>query len=143
MSEPLNVPEAPAAAVATPPLPADAVIIVPVRETVLFPEIVLPVTLSSPEAIAAAQQAVRAQRQFAIVLQLPQGFERHVRVDRIGSIPREQAEVVYFASFACAWSLVAGDIHSSSSMPALNAASRFRMSASILALASALKCRSI
>ena len=68
MSEPINVPEAPAA-VALPPIPAEAVIIVPVRETVLFPEIVLPVTLSSPEAIAAAQQAVRAQRQFAIVLQ--------------------------------------------------------------------------
>ena len=68
MSEPINVPEAPVA-VALPPIPADAVIIVPVRETVLFPEIVLPVTLSSPEAIAAAQQAVRAQRQFAIVLQ--------------------------------------------------------------------------
>jgi ATP-dependent Lon protease len=51
------------------PLPADAVIIVPVRETVLFPEIVLPITLDSREAIAAAQQAVRAQRQFAIVLQ--------------------------------------------------------------------------
>ncbi|CAN7348247.1 endopeptidase La [Phenylobacterium sp. LjRoot225] len=56
-------------AAAFPPLPADAVIIVPVRDTVLFPEIVLPVALSSPEAIAAAQQAVRAQRQFAIVLQ--------------------------------------------------------------------------
>jgi len=68
MSEPINVPEAPAA-VALPSIPADAVIIVPVRETVLFPEIVLPITLSSPEAIAAAQQAVRAQRQFAIVLQ--------------------------------------------------------------------------
>ena len=71
MSEPLNAPGAPAAidAAALTPLPADAVIIVPVRETVLFPEIVLPVALSSPEAIAAAQQAVRAQRQFAIVLQ--------------------------------------------------------------------------
>jgi ATP-dependent Lon protease len=52
-----------------PPLPADAVIIVPVRETVLFPEIVVPVALSSAEAVAAAQQAVRTQRQFAIVLQ--------------------------------------------------------------------------
>jgi ATP-dependent Lon protease len=52
-----------------PPLPADAVIIVPVRETVLFPEIVAPIALSSAEAVAAAQQAVRSQRQFAIVLQ--------------------------------------------------------------------------
>lgn len=54
---------------ALPPLPADAVIIVPVRESVLFPEIVLPVNLDGRVAIAGAQQAVRAQRQFAIVLQ--------------------------------------------------------------------------
>jgi ATP-dependent Lon protease len=54
---------------AIPPLPPEAVIVVPVRETVLFPEIVLPLTLDGREAIAAAQQAVRAQRQFAVVLQ--------------------------------------------------------------------------
>jgi ATP-dependent Lon protease len=51
------------------------VIIVPVRETVLFPEIVLPVALDESEAIAAAQQAVRAQRQFAVVLRKDPGAE--------------------------------------------------------------------
>ena len=54
---------------ALPPLPADAVIIVPVRQTVLFPEIVLPIALDGREAIEAAQHAVRVQRQFAVVLQ--------------------------------------------------------------------------
>ncbi|MDB5445320.1 MAG: ATP-dependent protease [Phenylobacterium sp.] len=61
--------ETPPGAPLLPPLPADAVIIVPVRDTVLFPEIVLPIALDGRDAVAAAQQAVRVQRQFAIVLQ--------------------------------------------------------------------------
>ena len=52
-----------------PPLPADALIIVPVRNTVLFPSLVLPITLGRPKSIAAAQQAVREQRQVGILLQ--------------------------------------------------------------------------
>jgi ATP-dependent Lon protease len=51
------------------PLPPDAVIVVPVRDIVLFPENVLPIALDGAQSIAAVQQAVRAQRQFAIVLQ--------------------------------------------------------------------------
>ncbi|MPZ33333.1 MAG: endopeptidase La [Rhodospirillales bacterium] len=50
-------------------LPSDAMIVVPVRNTVLFPEIVFPITLGRPATIAAAQQAVREQRQILIVLQ--------------------------------------------------------------------------
>jgi ATP-dependent Lon protease len=50
-------------------LPSDAFIVVPVRNTVLFPEIVFPITLGRPATIAAAQQAVREQRQILIVLQ--------------------------------------------------------------------------
>ena len=42
-----------------PPLPADALIIVPVRSTVLFPGIMLPITIGRQRSIAAAQQAVR------------------------------------------------------------------------------------
>jgi len=53
----------------TRPLPADALIVVPVRNTVLFPEIVFPITVGRPSSIAAAQQAVREQRQILIVLQ--------------------------------------------------------------------------
>jgi ATP-dependent Lon protease len=52
-----------------PPLPADALIIVPVRNTVLFPGLVLPITLGRTKSIAAAQQAVRDQRQVGILLQ--------------------------------------------------------------------------
>src|ERR1700726_1979009 len=52
-----------------PPLPPDALIIVPVRNTVLFPGLVLPITLGRTKSIAAAQQAVRDQRQVGILLQ--------------------------------------------------------------------------
>jgi ATP-dependent Lon protease len=56
-------------AAAMPPLPPDALIIVPVRNVVLFPGLVLPITLGRPKSIAAAQQAVRDQRQVGILLQ--------------------------------------------------------------------------
>ena len=52
-----------------PPLPPDALIVVPVRNTVLFPGLVLPITLGRQKSIAAAQQAVRDQRQVGILLQ--------------------------------------------------------------------------
>src|SRR3974377_2095594 len=52
-----------------PALPPDALIIVPVRNTVLFPQLVLPITLGRPRSIAAAQQAVRDQRQVGILMQ--------------------------------------------------------------------------
>ena len=50
-------------------MPPDALIIVPVRNTVLFPGLVLPITLGRPSSIAAAQQAVREQRQVGILMQ--------------------------------------------------------------------------
>jgi ATP-dependent Lon protease len=50
-------------------IPQDALIIVAVRNTVLFPGMIAPITLGRPEAIAAAQQAVREQRQIGILLQ--------------------------------------------------------------------------
>src|SRR5215468_6307864 len=52
-----------------PPLPSDALIIVPVRSTVLFPGVVLPITVGRTKSIAAAQQAVREQRQVGILMQ--------------------------------------------------------------------------
>jgi len=52
-----------------PPLPPDALIVVPVRNMVLFPGMVLPITLGRPKSIAAAQQVVRDQRQVGILLQ--------------------------------------------------------------------------
>jgi ATP-dependent Lon protease len=50
-------------------IPEDALIIVAVRNTVLFPGMVAPITLGRPKAIAAAQQAVREQRQIGVLLQ--------------------------------------------------------------------------
>ncbi|MDP1838148.1 MAG: LON peptidase substrate-binding domain-containing protein, partial [Reyranella sp.] len=59
---------------ATPPLPADALppdalIVLPMRNFVLFPEMVFPLAMMRPATVAAAQQAVREQRQVLIVLQ--------------------------------------------------------------------------
>src|SRR5689334_21302469 len=51
------------------PIPGDALIIVPVRNTVLFPGVVIPITIARPKSIAAAQQAMREQRQIGILLQ--------------------------------------------------------------------------
>jgi len=72
----------------SPPLPPDALIIVPVRNTVLFPGLVLPITLGRPKSVAAAQQAVRDQRQVGILLQRaadvddPSGIDMH----RMGTV---------------------------------------------------------
>src|SRR5580698_2849811 len=52
-----------------PPLPPDALILVPVRNTVLFPGLVVPISLGRQKSVAAAQQAVRDQRQVGILLQ--------------------------------------------------------------------------
>src|SRR5262249_10585520 len=50
-------------------LPDDSLIIIPVRNMVLFPGVITPVTISRPKSIAAAQQALRDQRPIGIVLQ--------------------------------------------------------------------------
>jgi ATP-dependent Lon protease len=52
-----------------PPLPSDALIIVPVRGMVLFPGVVLPITLGRPRSVMAAQRAVKEQRPVGIVMQ--------------------------------------------------------------------------
>src|ERR1700760_1599052 len=59
----------PGGAVHLPPLPPDALIIVPVRNTVLFPGVVLPITVGRPRSVAAAQQAMREQRPVGILMQ--------------------------------------------------------------------------
>jgi len=50
-------------------LPSDALIIVPVRNIVLFPGMVLPIAVGRLGSVAAAQQAVREQRQIGILMQ--------------------------------------------------------------------------
>jgi ATP-dependent Lon protease len=50
-------------------IPNDALILIPVRNTVLFPGVVAPITIARPKSIAAAQQALREQRPVGILLQ--------------------------------------------------------------------------
>ena len=70
-----TAPDTPATATQPPrenaarPLPHDAIIILPVRNLVLFPGVVLPITVGRPRSRAAAQEAVRAQRPMGVLLQ--------------------------------------------------------------------------
>jgi ATP-dependent Lon protease len=50
-------------------LPPDGMIILPVRHTVLFPGITLPLAIGRPSSIAAAQEAVRTERMLGVILQ--------------------------------------------------------------------------
>ena len=50
-------------------LPPDGLLIVPVRNTVLFPGTVFPIALGRDRSIAAAQQAVREERQIGLLMQ--------------------------------------------------------------------------
>ena len=54
---------------ATRPLPDDALIIVPVRNVVLFPGVVFPLTVGRERSRAAAQEAARLQRPLGVLLQ--------------------------------------------------------------------------
>ena len=74
-------------------LPDDAIAIVPVRNIVLFPGAVLPVTVGRPQSIAAAQNAIRTEKPLGIVLQRdetvnePTGLDLY-RVGTVGSVLR-------------------------------------------------------
>jgi ATP-dependent Lon protease len=59
----------PSATPSHPPLPPDGLIILPVRQVVLLPGIVLPLTVGRPRSIAAAQEAVRNDRMIGVMLQ--------------------------------------------------------------------------
>jgi ATP-dependent Lon protease len=65
----LTQPENPRESKAAPPLPADALIIVPVRNMVVFPGMVVPVTMGRERSVAAAQEAARNQLNVGILLQ--------------------------------------------------------------------------
>lgn len=69
-------------------LPADALIVMPVRNVVLFPGTVMPVATISPKSIAAAQQAVREQRQIGVLRQRDPEQEAPAPIDmhRVGTI---------------------------------------------------------
>ena len=74
-------------------LPSDALIILPVRNMVLFPGLVLPVTIGRPGSIAGAQQAVREQRQIGILMQRdadvaePRAADMH-RIGTVANVAR-------------------------------------------------------
>jgi ATP-dependent Lon protease len=71
-----------------PDLPDDALIIVPVRSFVLFPGTIFPITIGRPQSIAAAQAAVRAQRQVGILMQRDPEVGEPTPIDlhRVGTI---------------------------------------------------------
>jgi ATP-dependent Lon protease len=50
-------------------VPEDILIIVPVRNVVLFPGVVLPISIGRDKSLAAAQEAVRTQRKIGLLLQ--------------------------------------------------------------------------
>jgi ATP-dependent Lon protease len=72
--------------------PEDVLIILPVSDTVLFPGVVLPISLTGKRALAAAQEAVRTNRRVGLVLQSEPsdnpGPEQLHRVGTVASIVR-------------------------------------------------------
>ena len=68
-NEPASASPSASAKADTAPIPNDALIIVPVRNMVLFPGVVTPITINRAKSIAAAQQALREQRPIGILLQ--------------------------------------------------------------------------
>ena len=90
-SVPGETPENPGAAdkeAGAHPLPPDAVIILPVRNFVLFPGIVMPLSLGRELSIAAAQRAVREQRPVGVLMQRDAATEQPAPVDmhRMGTV---------------------------------------------------------
>jgi ATP-dependent Lon protease len=51
------------------PLPEDALILIPMRNTVLFPGVISPITVGRPRSVAAAQEAARSERKVGFLLQ--------------------------------------------------------------------------
>src|SRR3954467_4334530 len=50
-------------------LPEDALILIPMRNTVLFPGVISPITVGRPSSVAAAQEAVRSEKKVGFLLQ--------------------------------------------------------------------------
>jgi ATP-dependent Lon protease len=59
-----------------PPLPPDAVAIVPIRNVALFPGVVMPISLGRELSISAAQEAVRAGHKIALLAQRDASVEK-------------------------------------------------------------------
>jgi ATP-dependent Lon protease len=78
-------------------LPEDVLIILPAKDTVLFPGVVLPIAVGGKHALAAAQEAVRTQRRVGLILQAEAGDEPGPeQLNRVGTI----ASIVRFVTAA-------------------------------------------
>jgi ATP-dependent Lon protease len=78
-------------------IPEDVLIVLPVRDTVLFPGVVLPIALTGKRALAAAQEAVRTQRRVGLVLQSEPGDEPSAdQLHHVGTV----ASIVRFVTAA-------------------------------------------
>ena len=78
-------------------IPEDVLIVLPVRDTVLFPGVVLPIAVTGKRALAAAQEAVRTQRRVGLVLQSEAGDEPAPdQLHRVGTV----ASIVRFVTAA-------------------------------------------
>ena len=78
-----------------PGLPEDMLIILPVRNLVMFPGIVLPVAIKREKTVAGAQEAVRAEAKVGFLLQKdPQtddpGFDDLHRIGSVASVMRSR-----------------------------------------------------
>src|SRR5882757_8528728 len=71
-----------------PVIPEDATIILPVRNMLLFPGTVLPLTIARPSSIAAVQEAVRSGRKIGLLLQNDPAVEQPGPEDlrRVGTV---------------------------------------------------------
>lgn len=69
-------------------LPPDATIILPTRNLVLFPGILLPLTIARPHSTAAVQQAMREERPIGILMQRDVSLEDPAQdnLHRVGTI---------------------------------------------------------
>jgi ATP-dependent Lon protease len=69
-------------------LPEDVLLIIPVRNVVLFPGVVAPVTVARPGSVAAAQEALKSGRKIGVLLQREPSVEAPTPEDlhRIGTI---------------------------------------------------------
>jgi len=71
-----------------PPLPQDALILLPVRQVVLFPGIMLPVAIGRQSSIAAGQEAVRGGRPLGVILQTDPAVDdpKPDQLHRVGTV---------------------------------------------------------
>jgi ATP-dependent Lon protease len=79
--------------VTAPSLPEDMLIVLPVRNLVMFPGVILPVAMKRPKTVAGAQEAVRTEAKVGFLLQKdPEtedpGFDELHRVGTVASVVR-------------------------------------------------------